>query len=296
MTISPSSTSLTPNLSDTDKTKFDDPRFVTALSRGLLILACFNPHQLSLTHQQIHEQTRLPKATISRLLFTLVALGYLTQDDKGNYQLGTAALRLAQAAGVQYDINRLTSDLLQAFAERYHVSVNIAKAQGSMMRYVACYRSPARLSVNLQVGSQVPIEQTAIGRAYFVNASPTEQQTLLASIRQRLTVNAANQSAFDSIATMLQTQQDYYTRQHYTLSDGDYQEDILAIAVAIPRLTTDVANNTGLANSQGHSQESGYVLNASVPRSQWQLDEFISTLLVPLQQLAQQLAVRLSGA
>ena len=46
-----------------------DTRYVTALARGLKILACFDLHHPKLTHQQIHERTKLPKATISRLLF-----------------------------------------------------------------------------------------------------------------------------------------------------------------------------------------------------------------------------------
>ncbi len=58
-----------------------DPRFVTALARGLAILLCFQ-QESHLTHQQICEKTQLPKATVSRLLFTLMATDFISQDEK----------------------------------------------------------------------------------------------------------------------------------------------------------------------------------------------------------------------
>ena len=54
----------------------NDRQFVTALGRGLTLLAAFEQHE-QLSHQQLCQMTALPKATITRLIHTLMTLGFL---------------------------------------------------------------------------------------------------------------------------------------------------------------------------------------------------------------------------
>ena len=70
------------------KTDDSDPRFISALARGLAILRCFELDQKLLGNVEIAEMTRLPKSTISRLTFTLTQLGYLRyRHEFGKYEL-----------------------------------------------------------------------------------------------------------------------------------------------------------------------------------------------------------------
>lgn len=248
----------------------DDSRFVTALARGLTILACFDKNHTALSHQQICQKTGLPKATISRLLFTLITTDFLTVDDVGVYRLGLSALRLGQIANQQYDVSPLTLPLLRTFAQQYQVSVNIATHHQGMMRYVACYRSPARIAVNLEIGSQVPLEQTAIGRAFFAVVNEETQQKILNFIQQRVEI-----TQFIDIQHLLQQQSEFYQTHHYCVSDGSFMKDIIAIAVAI------------LPNEK---TEPIFTINVSVPKSQWDKQQLIDNLLIPLQNLAKELA------
>ncbi|CAM5215063.1 hypothetical protein OURE66S_00528 [Oligella ureolytica] len=47
--------------------------------------------------------------------------------------------------------------LMMAFAEKYEVSVSLAVEDGGEMLYLESIRSPARLAVQLTVGSTVPL-------------------------------------------------------------------------------------------------------------------------------------------
>lgn len=248
----------------------EDPRFVTALARGLAILSCFQQLDKRLTHQQICEQTGLPKATVTRLLFTLIATEFISYDEqgKGGYYLGKNALALGQHHPQWRNIEHMSHTLLKQFAEQYHVSVNIARHQAGMMHYVACYRSPARISVNLQVGSQVPIEQTAIGRAFYACANVDVQHTIQHYLQKRL-----DEHAFISALQTLTHHQHTYQHQGFSVSNGEYSDDILAVAVAIG----------------GQDGQVLYSINASVPRSQWQEYEFIDQVVQPLQHLAKEI-------
>ncbi len=67
----------------------------SALVRGLQILRAFTPADASLGNQELIERTGLPKATVSRLTYTLVGLGYLIYDPAlGRYRIGPATVSL----------------------------------------------------------------------------------------------------------------------------------------------------------------------------------------------------------
>src|SRR5690554_6371641 len=65
----------------------DDKAFITSLGRGLLLLSAFENEQ-TLTHQQLCEITGLPKATVSRLLHTLLTLKFITRGTNDSFKLG----------------------------------------------------------------------------------------------------------------------------------------------------------------------------------------------------------------
>src|SRR4249919_3465991 len=72
-----------------------DRHFVTALARGLEVLACFRSGDVMLGNGELAERCRLPKSTVSRLSQTLERLGYLRYvDDVAKYRLGGATLAL----------------------------------------------------------------------------------------------------------------------------------------------------------------------------------------------------------
>ncbi|WP_369678970.1 IclR family transcriptional regulator [Burkholderia ubonensis] len=80
----------------------------TPLARGLAILCAFGPDKGWLGNREIALETGIPAPTVSRLLQSLVALGYLHHDDSSRkYALAPAALSLGYAAvadpGIQAD-------------------------------------------------------------------------------------------------------------------------------------------------------------------------------------------------
>ena len=75
-----------------------DRHFVTALARGLDVLACFRTGEATLGNQELAQRCGLPKSTVSRLTHTLARLGFLIQlPDCGRFRLGTACLALGSA-------------------------------------------------------------------------------------------------------------------------------------------------------------------------------------------------------
>lgn len=246
----------------------NDRQFVTALGRGLTLLAAFEHHE-RLTHQQLCQMTQLPKATITRLIHTLTTLGFLRTTEHGHYQLGSSAVRLSATAWSRHDMIAAAAPLLRQFASENEVSVNLATEVEGEMRYHACCRSPARLSVNLQVGSAVPVAYTAIGRAFYAVSSATRQTMISNNLQEHLP-----KDTFHSAQTALEQAVEHYKKYGYTVSDGEFSTDILAVAVGV----YDVA--TG---------QYAYSINASVPSANWDADDYALMIVPKLQALAKKI-------
>ncbi|NYR10126.1 IclR family transcriptional regulator C-terminal domain-containing protein [Psychrobacter sp. BI730] len=246
----------------------NDRQFVTALGRGLIILAAFEHHE-RLTHQQLCQMTELPKATITRLIHTLTTLGFLRVTEHGQYQLGSSAVRLSATAWSRHDMVAAAEPLLRQFASENEVSVNLATEVEGEMRYHACCRSPARLSVNLQVGSAVPVARTAIGRAFYAVSTQARKAVIISNLQENLSVEDYNHAQ-----TALASAAEHYEKYGYTVSDGEFSTDILAVAVGV----YDVA--TG---------QYAYSLNASVPSANWEADEYAAMFVPKLQALAERI-------
>lgn len=206
----------------------DDPRFVTALARGLELLRCFGPHDRWLAHQEIARRTQLPKATVSRLAFTLVRLGYLEHRvDAGQYALTPRVLSLGFTALSNYDIGRAARPFMQALAEHSQAAVSLGIRHDLSMVYVAHCRGAARLTLGLDVGARLPIAATAMGRAFLCKVSEHERRALCRRLRQAAPQNWAQQRA--GIERALRQ----YQERGFVTSEGDWESDISAVGVAL---------------------------------------------------------------
>lgn len=246
----------------------EDRAFVSALGRGMLVLSVFE-HEQKLTHQQICAATGLAKATVSRLIHTLELLDLLKRTEDERYQLAKSLLKLSSSAWSRYNLVDDAMPLLREFARQHQVSVNIGTEVEGEIRYVACCRSPARLAVNLSVGSSVPIADTAIGRAYYAVLPQSQQQQLINNLSLSTALADRNQAT-----EILALSSQEYAQQGYCLSDGEFSPDILAVAV--PLFDRATGKYT-------------HALNASVPKANWLAEDYVDYIVPKLQELALQI-------
>lgn len=203
-----------------------DRHFVTALARGLDVLACFKSGQHALGNQELSQRCNLPKSTVSRLTHTLVKLGYLDYDaDIAKYTLGMATLSLGVGMLAKLDLRQVARPYMQDLADASQAMVSLGVRDRLSMLYIENCRSRAALTLSLDVGARIPIATTAMGRGYLAVAPEHECQ----DITERLTELDAwsRQEVIDGIARA----QDEYRRLGVTTSFGDWQPDVNAIAV-----------------------------------------------------------------
>ena len=121
----------------------------------------------------------------------------------------------------------------------------------------------------MQVGSAVPVARTAIGRAFYAASSPARQAIIRSNLQEHLP-----KEEYDHAQNALSEAAEHYAKYGYTVSDGEFSTDILAVAVGV----FDVA--TG---------QYAYSLNASVPSANWQSDDYAAMIVPKLQALAEKI-------
>lgn len=205
---------------------------VRALERGLEILRCFKPGDRFLGNQEIAARTGLPKPTISRLTHTLTRLGYLGYSEKfGKYHLDSAVLALGYSFLVNMDVRRIARPLMQELAEYAQASVALGVQDRLSMLYIEAYRSTATVTLTLDVGSQIPIATTSMGRALLAALPEDDRAALLEQIRVR------NPVEWPKIQAGVETALKDYAERGFCLSLGDWKRDVHAVAA--PLIPTD---------------------------------------------------------
>jgi len=205
-----------------------DRRFVTALARGLEILDCFKFDDRYLGNRQIAERTGLPKATVSRLTYTLTELGYLRYSEShGKYNFGPALINIAYSLLSHMDTRRLARPLMQALAEHSQGAVNLGVREGLHMVYVDTYRSASNFLIQLDVGSKIPLSTSAMGRAYISALPEGERVELLEQIRQE------DEDNWPEVKAGIDQAMSDYKEYGYCLSLGAWRNEVNAVSVPL---------------------------------------------------------------
>ncbi|GFE59758.1 IclR family transcriptional regulator [Geobacter sp. AOG2] len=206
----------------------NDRQSVRALERGLEVLRCFKPGDRFLGNQEIAVRTGLPKPTISRLTHTLTRLGYLAYSEKfGKYHLDSAVLALGYSFLVNMDVRRIARPLMQELAEYAQASVALGVQDRLNMLYVEAYRSSATVTLTLDVGSQIPIATTSMGRALLCALPEADRNQLLDQVRLR------NEAEWPRIRAGIDQAMKDYAERGFCLSLGDWKRDVHAVAAPL---------------------------------------------------------------
>jgi len=161
----------------------EDKRFANTLARGLSVLRAFGPNDDGLGNLEISERTGLPRSTVSRLTFTLCALGYLTHGrHHEKYRLGPAALALGNIAGASFGFVETATPLLQRLADETMTLLGVAIQDDGKMLIVKTWRPKNSTTTWLNVGYRMPMLTSSSGAAFLGALSRAELSRLTAGM------------------------------------------------------------------------------------------------------------------
>lgn len=145
---------------------------VQSVDRALDLLEALAAAEVPLGVGELARELDLPQGTTHRLLRSLEQRGYVHQGVSRKYLIGTAALRLGDAA--QRSLARSARPYLAELVELSGESANLAVLEGQDVVYVAQSPSPHSLRMFAEVGRHVSPHSTAVGKVLLA-ALPRER-------------------------------------------------------------------------------------------------------------------------
>ncbi|HZQ24457.1 MAG TPA: IclR family transcriptional regulator [Terriglobales bacterium] len=201
---------------------------ITALQRGLKLLALFAASEKGLTASQVAKLSRLPVSTVHRFLVNLETTGFLNCSGSGIYHLGIACFSLGQAALGQLDIRRLSHPYLQELNTQTRETIHLTVRHGLTAVYVEKLDSPEPLRIYSRIGAAVPLHCTGVGKVMLAYLSPEELGSTLAQLEfRRITPNSIG-----SPQEML-TQLQKVRKSGYACDLEEYEPHIRCVAAPI---------------------------------------------------------------
>jgi IclR family pca regulon transcriptional regulator len=158
-------------------------RFSSSLKAGLAILSCFTAERPVLGIATLAADLQMSRSTTHRYASTLVALGYLEQDQSRRYRLAPRAADFGMAVLGSMPLRARARGPLRELRESTGLTVSLTVLDRDEIRYVEHLRGwrrgqyPADLDVGL--GACAPAHGTAMGRVLLAGLPESERTALI---------------------------------------------------------------------------------------------------------------------
>jgi IclR family acetate operon transcriptional repressor len=199
---------------------------VQSVTRAFEILEIMSSGSDDMGISHIAEQSSLPLPTIHRILRTLVVNGYVYQTPGRRYALGARLIPLSRNAGGA--LGASLRPRLAAIAKQTHESVSVAMLDREFARYIAHVPSDQSMRMFAQVGNQIDLHATGVGKAMMSLLPDAEIRDLL----HRTGMHAVTSETITNIETMM-VEIEHVRRRGYAMDVEEHELGVNCVAVPI---------------------------------------------------------------
>nr|WP_300152245.1 IclR family transcriptional regulator [Propionicimonas sp.] len=202
-------------------------RSVQSITRALEILEAMADAGRAIGITDIAERVDLPMPTIHRILRTLIGSGYVFQTPRRQYALGARLISLSRYAGGALGVT--LRPYLNQIVETTGESASIAMLDQDFARYIS--HVPAEYSMRMftEVGNQVALHATGVGKAILADLPPEQSRAMLQrSGLRRFTINTITD--VDDVMAELDT----VRAQGFALDREERELGVKCVALPIP--------------------------------------------------------------
>ena len=134
---------------------------LSALEKALAVLESTASHP---TFSEIVASTGLAKATVHRIISTLIEREFLTLAEDGRYLPGARFLSLAGTAFQEVTVPPLVKKVASDLADQMECTVHVGAHVGDQIVYIVRADSNKPYVMPSRVGATIPMHCTAIGK------------------------------------------------------------------------------------------------------------------------------------
>lgn len=203
--------------------------FIETLDRGLRVIQSFGIDRRPMTLSDLSKSVNLPRATVRRILMTLVRSGFVVGDER-LFSLTPRVLLLASAYLTSNQINTVMQPLMDEVASKAKEVCSLAILHGEEVVFIA-RSSPARVfSTGLDIGYRLPAFCTSVGRVLLGRLANDELTRTVDGMKLLPQTQSTLVDKSAVIATIIADR-----TKGYSLVDQEAEEGFRSISVPIRR-------------------------------------------------------------
>jgi len=153
------------------------------LEKAMNLLNIVSGARTPMTFTELLRAGNLPKATLHRILATLMREGLLRHDAYSKtYQLGFRLLELAHEVWSDFDLRLAAQDELVRLRNAVGETAQLAVLDGDSVVLIASEEAGRDLRLTSKVGLRLPLHASALGKVIVAYLEPRKQVELLESL------------------------------------------------------------------------------------------------------------------
>ena len=157
--------------------------FVQSFARGLSVITTFAAQRARQTLSQAAQASGLARATVRRLLLTLVDLGYAATDGD-TFWLTPRVLELGYGYLSALELPEIAQPHLERLSHQVGESSSMSVIDGTDIVYVARVPVTRIMSVTMTVGTRLPANATAMGRVIMAGRGDKSAAPHMSDLRR----------------------------------------------------------------------------------------------------------------
>jgi DNA-binding IclR family transcriptional regulator len=253
----------------------ESPLFMGSVAKCFQVLEALNAAARPVALTELAALARLDRSAVQRITHTLHAMGYLRQSPATRaYTLSGRMLEFGHTVLATDRLRDKAEPHLQALNRKTGETVNLTELEGPEIVYVARFPSLHAVSVDLHVGSRLPVYCSAAGRAILSRLDEEEAMAMLAAIKRPALTKRTITDLPGLRAALAEAR-----RLGYALNDQEAFVGDISIAAA-------------LMNRAG---EPVGAVNIAVPSPRWTLEEVLRRLVPQLMKTVREINRELAG-
>ncbi len=209
------------------------------------VLKALAAHGGVLPLKELAAATGMPRAKVHRYLASLRAAGLIAQDpESGRYQIGAAAVTIGLVGLGRLSPVRQLQEALPRLRERVNETVTAAIWGERGPTIVAIEESDHLVTMNIRVGTVLPLLTTAIGRLFLAHLPAAATQAMAAAERRRPPTSGSLPSDDELAGLISEIRARNLSRAHGPLLPGvdalaapvfDYRDKLIAVICVVGR-------------------------------------------------------------
>ncbi len=151
-----------------------------AVAKSLEILELLQTRQSSMLLNEVARQVKLSKTSAFRLLCTLQASGYLTQQEAGKYDL-VSEVRPIVSSRFLIRLLKTATPVMSAIGRELRETINLAALFENRVEVIAVEESPQIIRMTNVIGHILPPNASSLGKVITASQPEERREKLLRS-------------------------------------------------------------------------------------------------------------------